>query len=258
MDWLFYLMIAVSAIAGYFLGNISPGYIISMAISRKDVRKYGSHSAGTTNMIRMYGAGIGAATFICDILKGAIAAFIGVVLAGAVGGMAAGLAAVAGHNWPAVLKFHGGKGIATTAGMLLVLFPKETAALLAATIILIAIVRIVSIGSLAGVFAITLAVVFHTAFGVNSTLGGLANSVNIIPMPANLSGFVVPLSIYIGMGLLFIMAFVSHRENIKRLLAGTEKRLKFRKTPKIEKPASDSQIHQKETTDTESKEAFIQ
>lgn len=256
MDWLFYLMLAISAVAGYFLGNISTGYIISMAISRKDVRKYGSHSAGSTNMMRMYGAGVGAATFAGDVLKGAIAAFIGLILAGEVGGLAGGLAAVAGHNWPALLKFRGGKGIATTAGMLLVLFPKETAVLLAASIILIAITRIVSIGSLVGVLMITLAVIFHTANGVPNTITGLSNGVNLFSLTRSLPGSIIQLAIYIGMGLLFVMAYVSHRENLKRLFTGTERRIKLRKTPKLQKPTNLDQESEMDTPDIEQKKVI--
>ncbi len=262
MDWLFYLMLAASAIAGYLLGNISSGYIISMAISRKDVRKYGSHSAGTTNMIRMYGTGIGAATFVCDVLKGAIAAFAGVVLAGATGGMLAGLAAVAGHNWPALLKFRGGKGIATTAGMLLVLFPKETAVLLVAAIAVIAITRIVSIGSLAGVCMITLAVVFHTAFNIpNTTLNGMSDAVTIVTVPASIASL-FPVFIYAGMGLIFAMAFFSHRENLKRLFTGTERRLKFRRSASVLKESrtkqADTENKQPETDETKQKKVLMQ
>ncbi|MDP2892226.1 MAG: glycerol-3-phosphate 1-O-acyltransferase PlsY [Bacillota bacterium] len=231
MDWLVYVMFLASAVAGYSLGNISTAYLIGMAVARKDVRKYGSKSAGTTNVMRMLGTGLGIVTFLGDVLKGGIAALVGVVLAGEIGGVIAGVSAVVGHNWPVSLNFKGGKGIATTAGMLLVLFPIETSILFAVALVLIIVTRIVSIGSLLGVLMVTATVIVRNLTHLTHEIKALADNINLVSrmegdLPARIA-------IYIGMGLVFILAYVSHRENIVRLLTGKERKLKFRKMPRL-------------------------
>lgn len=124
------IILAVSAVCSYLFGNINFALIIS-GFRKKDVRDMGSGNPGTMNMLRNFGAKLGALTFILDILKGALPAFTaGKMFSGALGGGIAlmpdiasyicGFCAVLGHIFPVFLKFKGGKGIATTLGVFLI------------------------------------------------------------------------------------------------------------------------------------------
>ncbi len=105
---------------GYLLGNISTAYLYVRHVMHADIRELGSGNAGATNVNRILGLMPALRVFVLDMLKGVAAVLVGNWLAGANGAMAAGLAVVAGHDWPAVMGFRGGKGMATTVGVMLV------------------------------------------------------------------------------------------------------------------------------------------
>src|SRR5665648_362245 len=111
--------ILLICLIGYAIGNISNAYFIGKIFLNKDVRNFGSGNAGATNALRAFGAKIGILVFALDILKGVIAVLIGRYLDAETGQYFAGLMVIIGHNWPAILKFKGGKGIATSIGCLL-------------------------------------------------------------------------------------------------------------------------------------------
>ncbi len=197
----------VSIILGYLLGSISTSYIVGKITRGVDVRNYGSGNAGATNTLRVLGWKMALVVLVGDILKGVLAiAFASLVTGGdahvtsRVYMALAGLSAIVGHNWPVFLQFRGGKGVATTIGVLAVLsfFPTLYAGLLALVIILLT--RYVSLGSLVLiVFTFIFQFFLHTP------------SVYIV------------VTFIIG-----VLVFWRHRENIVRLLHGKENRISFR------------------------------
>lgn len=186
-------------VISYLLGNLSFAYILGKLIMKKDVRDYGSGSSGATNAIRVFGAKIGVLVFIGDVLKGIAAVLIGKTIGGEIGGYLAGALVIIGHNWPALLNFKGGKGVATTAGVMLIINPLVSLICFVIGLTIAFATRIVSLGSIIGM--------------------SLAPVVIII--------FVRPFNIQLFVFCLFVvsMSIFRHRENIKRLLAGKENKL---------------------------------
>ena len=183
-------------VIGYLLGSISVGVIYSKSLGR-DIRTAGSKNSGATNMTRIHGMLPGLITFGGDCLKGVIAALIGRWIFGVPGAMLAGAAVLIGHCWPVFFGFRGGKGVATCIGVGISVFPLYGLIGLAAGVIVMLVSKFVSFGSLVGVtlFAILVTIVF---------------------------GF-WPIGLWaIWMDLLVIWR---HRENIKRLLSGTERKI---------------------------------
>lgn len=186
------------AIIAYLIGNISFALLISKIFFKDDVRRHGSGNAGSTNMIRAFGFKIGVITFIGDVLKGMLAAYIGRLLAGTDGSYVAGILVIVGHNWPVFMKFKGGKGVATTIGMLFVVLPWITLICFIIGISIAFAGRIVSIGSLIGVTLSAIVAISRHYYDVKLVIFAL---------------------IYAG------MCLFTHRENIKRLIRGEEKKL---------------------------------
>jgi glycerol-3-phosphate acyltransferase PlsY len=187
----------IAVLAGYLLGSIPPSFLAGKIARNIDIRQYGSGNAGATNVLRVLGVKAGIAVFLADILKGVLATLIGRWMAGETGAVLAGFAAIVGHNWPVFLNFRGGKGIATSFGVLLVLFPLISAILFVVGVIIIAITGYVSLGSItAAILFPILLVIFGydwkmVLFGV--LVGGLA--------------------------------LYRHRSNISRLIEGKENKL---------------------------------
>lgn len=141
----------LACLAGYCLGNFSSAIIIGKVFLHKDVRDYGSGNAGATNAVRAFGAKIGLVVFLLDVLKGVIAVMLGRYLDPVWGQYFAGIFVIMGHNWPAALKFKGGKGIATSIGVMLPINPLVALICVVVGVALIVLTRIVSIGSISGV-----------------------------------------------------------------------------------------------------------
>lgn len=187
------------AIIAYLLGNLSFAFILGKLIMKKDVRDYGSGNSGATNAIRAFGAKIGVLAFIGDVLKGIIAVIIGRALGGEIGGYVAGALVIIGHNWPILLHFKGGKGVATTVGVVLVISPLIALICFIIGFVIAFFTRMVSLGSIIGMaLAPLVALIFIRPFNFKLLLFCI---------------FVASMSIY------------RHRENIKRLLKGTENKL---------------------------------
>ena len=185
-----------AAISGYLLGSIPFGLILTRLAGTQDLRSIGSGNIGATNVLRTGRRGLAAATLICDMLKGTVA----VIAAGSFGGPEAAMLAAAGaflgHLFPVWLKFRGGKGVAVYLGVLIGLFWPA-----------------------AVVFA-----VMWLATAVTSRYSSLS---------ALVASFVTPIFLwwfgYLVMAALFalvtMLLFFMHRDNIKRLQAGTEGRI---------------------------------
>lgn len=189
----------IIAIISYLLGNISFAYILGKIFTKKDVREYGSGNAGATNAFRTFGKKIGIMVFLGDVLKGVIAVIIGKNFGGDIGAYIAGASVIIGHNWPALLKFKGGKGVATTIGVVIMISIKLTLICVVLGVIIIAITRTVSMGSIFGMaLAPVVAILFIKPFNFTFFLFCL---------------FVGGMSIY------------RHKENIKRLIKGKETKI---------------------------------
>ena len=159
------LKMLLVVIIGYFLGSISSGVVLSKLIKKSDIRSQGSGNAGTTNMLRIHGKGMALITFLCDILKGIIAVYIGKALVGAeLGGVLGVLGAVLGHNYPVFFGFKGGKGIATSFGSLLFVYPIQALAAFTVFLILVYITHYVSVGSIVAAFTLPALVLLTTPF----------------------------------------------------------------------------------------------
>ena len=147
---LFYI-IAVGVIS-YLIGSINSSILISKAVSGKDIRESGSGNAGTTNMLRTLGKKYAAITLVIDILKGVIAIVLArlSVSLGAIESLPyiAGVCVVLGHNFPVFFGFRGGKGVATSLGVVLLLNWKIGLAVLVIALAVMAVSRYVSLGSI--------------------------------------------------------------------------------------------------------------
>lgn len=182
-------------VVSYLIGAIPTGLIVVRLLTGEDIRRHGSGNIGTVNVLRVAGAGTAVVVLAVDILKGVVP----VVLAERMGASAwtvvlAGLAAIAGHNWSIFLKFQGGKGVATSFGVLTALSWPAAAVAAAVWIITVAITRYSSLGSLMGVVSVPI------------TLWRLRQPEEYV---------------YFGV-IASLFAIYRHRANIQRLVAGTE------------------------------------
>lgn len=143
-------MYIVCLVLGYFLGNVQFAVILSRLLYHDDVREHGSGNAGSTNMLRVFGLKSGLLTFLGDFLKGLAAVLIGRSLGGELGGYAMALGAVLGHDFPALLKFRGGKGVASTLGAIWAIHSLFGAITTAVGVGVVVLTKMVSVGSLVG------------------------------------------------------------------------------------------------------------
>lgn len=196
-----YIIIALSA---YLIGNISGGLIISKIFLKKDIRDHGSGNAGATNALRVFGAKIGILTFAIDFLKGLLITYIGRRYLGDMGAFLAGLFVVLGHDWPIIYGFKGGKGIATSFGVLIAVSPIHILLVFVLFLIIVAISKYVSLGSVS-VAVLCIFVGIYFIFKEKRVEDGL---------------------LY---GILALITLYKHRGNIKRLYEGKESKIKFKK-----------------------------
>lgn len=192
----------LTACLGYFLGAFPTGYLVGRLWKGIDIREYGSGRTGGANILRTVGAFPAAITALVDVGKGVVAVLVARALwhNEAVAVLAA-LAALVGHNWSLFLGWHGGAGVGTTLGGLLILEPVTTLVVAPLGFLVAVISRYVSLGSLAFAFLIPLALLGQRLF---------------------LRGSWEHLAYGILAGGIIIFA---HRPNIGRLLKGTERRM---------------------------------
>ena len=196
------LLDIVAVVLSYLIGSVSFSIVIAKWVKGIDIRQHGSGNAGATNTLRVLGKGPAISVFALDIAKGILSVYLGNEL-GSNGWIPVfcGLAAIIGHNWPIWFRFKGGKGIATTIGVIatLAFFPALYAGIIA--ILAIVITRYVSLGSL--IFA------------------------GLLPVFILLFQFTWPL-ISVSLAIA-VFAFVRHRSNIVKLVQGTENKIGARK-----------------------------
>lgn len=226
------VLVLIACIIPYLIGSINFSIIISKKASGKDIRESGSGNAGATNMLRTYGKKLAVVTLLLDVLKGALGVWFGMLLtyicgkyfvssdAGMVGisvspetyksimavaphfMLLGGLFAALGHNYPIFFGFKGGKGVATSLGIILALNWQVGLITFVLSIAIMAITRFVSLGSVASAFIYAAADLARMIF------------------TASFSWIKLIFDILLGGMLVF-----RHKENIKRLLAGTESKI---------------------------------
>lgn len=198
-------------IISYLIGSIPTAYIFVRLLKGEDIRKSGSGNVGATNALRVLGKRLGISVLALDILKGFIAVFflggaLSIGMPEASGRMllvALGIACVCGHVWTVFLKFKGGKGVATTLGVLLALSLKVPG---------LKIVLVLTLASWLAVFLLTRIV-------------SLASVLACILFPLYMAIFKQDPSMILITGLLAAFIVLRHRSNLSRLLQGKERRL---------------------------------
>lgn len=203
----------IVAIIAYLIGSINFSVIISKKMAGFDVREKGSGNAGTTNMLRAVGKKAAAITLICDILKGVVAILIAMLIGKIVKNsniallvQIAGVAVILGHTFPIFFRFKGGKGVATSLGVLIMSNWQIGLICLVFALVLMVLTQMVSVGSIAAAILYPVLTLF-------------------IPQNYIVSGNYLIYSIILAVLIVF-----NHRENVKRLLNGTENKISFKGT----------------------------
>ena len=209
--------IIVSIIA-YLLGSISFSVIFSKKLAGFDVREKGSGNAGSTNVLRTVGKKAAAITLICDVLKGVIAILIAMIIGNIFKNVdkelivqIAGIAVVLGHTFPIFFGFKGGKGVATSLGVLLMSNWQIGLICLVFALVLMVLTKMVSVGSCGAAVLFPVLTLF-----INE---------NYTVLTEGKSGKVY----FVYSVILAIIVLYNHRANIKRIMSGTENKLSFGK-----------------------------
>lgn len=189
----------ITILLSYLIGCFSSAYFLGKISQNIDIRNYGSGNAGATNALRVLGKKIGILTFLLDILKGVIAVLIGRYISGFNGSLLAGIFVVLGHDFPIFLGFKGGKGVATSFGVLLLLNWKVALVCLVVASSIIIFTKYVSLGSIVASICTPFAMVL-TLKPVNKYL-------------------------YITSWILAALSVYRHKTNIVRLYRGEENKL---------------------------------
>jgi acyl phosphate:glycerol-3-phosphate acyltransferase len=201
------------AIAAYLLGSIPVGYLLVRIFRRQDIRTVGSGNIGATNVLRAEGKALGAATFLLDVCKGALAVLLAAMIAGSVLPTVpprnvealAALFAVLGHMFPVWLHFRGGKGVATGFGVFLVAAPWAALSAITVFAIVCALTRYVSLASILGAASFPVFAWFM--------------------VKGDRPVFFIAVQAVVA-----LLIIVKHHPNIRRLLAGNEHRFGAAKT----------------------------
>jgi glycerol-3-phosphate acyltransferase PlsY len=209
--------IIIVAIISYLIGSIMFSVIFTKKIAGFDVRTRGSGNAGSTNVLRVAGKKVAIITLICDILKGVVAVLIGYIVGKLTKAsvetsqmliLTAGVMVVLGHTFPIFFKFKGGKGVATSLGVLLMINWKIGLICLVFALLIMAVSRMVSLGSISAAILFPVLCIF-----INE---------NYL-IKANHFGYIL-----FGIILCLLVVF-NHRSNLKRIINGKENKLSFKK-----------------------------
>jgi glycerol-3-phosphate acyltransferase PlsY len=193
---------ALAIVGGYLLGSLPFGYWLPRLFRGEDIRRLGSGNVGATNVFRVYGRRLGAAVVLLDVGKGFAAALLGLWVGGALVGVLAGAAAMLGHARPVFLRFEqGGKMVATAGGATFALAPIAAAACVGVWIVVFLLTRYASVASIATALALVL-------------------FVWLLGEPWPVLAFAVA-----GTSAIVLL----HRNNLRRLVAGTEHRFELRR-----------------------------
>lgn len=206
-----YIIIAIIA---YAIGSINFSVILSKKMAGFDVREKGSGNAGSTNMLRAVGKKAAILTLVCDILKGVVSILIAFLVGKIVKDVdrallvqIAGILVVVGHTFPIFFGFKGGKGVATSLGVLLMVNWKIGFICLTFALVIIIASKMVSMGSIGAAILFPVLTIFINEHYIVSASG---------------------LKYFIFSLILAIFVIFNHRENVKRILNGTENKLSFK------------------------------
>ena len=210
-----YIIIAIIA---YAIGSINFSVLISKKMAGFDVREKGSGNAGSTNMLRSVGKKAAALTLLCDILKGVVAILIALIAGKIVKNVdravlvqIAGILVVVGHTFPIFFEFKGGKGVATSLGVIMMINWKIGLICLVFALAIMAFSRMVSMGSVGAAILFPVLTLF-----INT---------NFIVQASGMKYFIFSV-------ILAAIVIFNHRANIKRIASGTENKLSFKNTNK--------------------------
>lgn len=206
-------------IVAYLLGSLNFGIILSKLLYNEDIRDSGSGNAGSTNMLRTYGKKAAFMTLACDMLKGGVAAALGSFILGTDhpidGAAIAGLFVVIGHMFPCFFGFKGGKGVATTAMVMLVTRPMIFSIILIAFLIIVIGTKYVSLGSVVSAMLYPILLYRLDTYKIDGTSGVGGNGWNVLCAI-----------------LIMLLVVFMHRSNLKRLMDGKESKISFGKGEK--------------------------
>ena len=212
----------IMGMIAYLIGSINFSILISKKVAGFDVREKGSGNAGTTNMLRTVGKGAAAITLILDILKGVVAIYAGILFSNVVLWLVqveldssilaqiAGIFVIIGHTYPIYFGFKGGKGVATSLGILLTTNYQIGLICLVFALVLMALTQMVSVGSIAAAILYPVLTLF------------LAKE-----------NFIVPGNYFLYSIIMALVVIFNHRSNVKRLLNGTENKISFKKKEEV-------------------------
>lgn len=210
-----YIIIAIIA---YAIGSINFSVLISKKMAGFDVREKGSGNAGTTNMLRSVGKKAAVITLLCDILKGVVSIGIALIAGNIVKNVdkavlvqIAGILVVVGHTFPIFFEFKGGKGVATSLGVIMMINWKIGLICLVFALVIMAFSRMVSMGSVGAAILFPVLTLF-----INT---------NFIAQASGMKYFIFSV-------ILAAIVIFNHRANIKRIANGTENKLSFKNTNK--------------------------
>lgn len=215
------LGVITSIVFPYLLGSLNSGILLSKFLYHEDIRTYGSGNAGATNMLRTYGKKMGILTFLGDFVKGMLGVVIGRLMFGLLGAYIGGLFCVLGHIFPCYYKFKGGKGVATSAGMVLMTNWKVLLVLVVIFVLLVYMTKYISFGS----------IMVYLLYPL--LLNNMKSPTD--PSIAILIAFTIT-----------ILGVVMHRKNLKRIFEGTESKVSFnvKDRPPVVEPEISSQDKQ--------------
>lgn len=206
-----YLKLILAAIIGYLLGCIPVGVVIAKRYANTDIRATGSGNTGTTNVLRTLGWLPSVMTLAGDCIKGLLGALIGKYLGGQAGMLLGGLCSVLGHDFPVFTRFKGGKGVATSLGVTIVIAPLVAPWLVITVIGIVALIRMMSVGSLVATVAYPVLFYYMSPEGADMRL-------------------------YMTFAIIMaVLCAFCHRANIMRLIKGEENKLDFGKINRISK-----------------------
>ncbi len=210
-----YIIIAIIA---YAIGSINFSVLISKKMAGFDVREKGSGNAGSTNMLRSVGKKAAALTLLCDILKGVVAILIALIVGKIIKNVdravlvqIAGILVVVGHTFPIFFEFKGGKGVATSLGVIMMINWKIGLICLVFALAIMAFSRMVSMGSVGAAILFPVLTLF-----INT---------NFIVQTSGMKYFIFSV-------ILAAIVIFNHRANIRRIANGTENKLSFKNTNK--------------------------
>lgn len=229
-----YIIIAIIA---YLIGSVNFGVIISKKMAGFDVREKGSGNAGSTNVLRTVGKKAAAITLVCDILKGVVSVLLAVIVGKIVKDInpailveLAAFFVIVGHTFPVFFKFKGGKGVATSLGIVMLINWKIGLICLVFALAIMALTKMVSFGSISTAVLFAVLVLFANDFRDSF----------IVEFDLSFIVFAIALA---------ALVIFNHRSNLKRIMSGTENKLSFKKKTE-ENKSEKEEAQEKEVEET--------